>query len=84
VTNQKEKNSVSNETSQAKMSVARAIKRLQEARLLLSSAAQELEVSYWDEAQSVEANANTLDRVAKDLTDNLGKVMAKELVYEQQ
>jgi hypothetical protein len=75
---------VSNETSQAKMSVARAIKRLQEARLLLSSAAQELEVSYWDEAQSVEANANTLDRVAKDLTDNLGKVMAKELVYEQQ
>jgi hypothetical protein len=79
----KEKN-MGNETSQAKICVAKAIKRLQEARLLLSSATQGLEVSYWDEAEEIKAQVSTLDRVSKDLTDTLGKVMAKELVYEQQ
>jgi hypothetical protein len=72
------------ETEQAKTGVARAIKRLQETRLLLSSAAQALEVSYWDEAREIKAQVSTLDRVSKDLTDALGRVMAKELVHEQQ
>jgi hypothetical protein len=70
------------ETAQAKTSVARAIKRIQDARLLLSSAAQGLEVSYRDEAKDIKVHVSTLDLVAKDLTDTLGRVMAKELVYE--
>jgi hypothetical protein len=71
------------ETEQAKTGVARAIKRMQEARHLLQAAAQALEVSYWDEAKEIEIHVGTLDREINHTTGVLGRVMAEELVYEQ-